>query len=246
MDILEDFSVWLQLNCNLKNSSIKEYKRAINTISEDMIADGEISNHLVDMDLVGLELAISNIMENTFFINKNSTSNTKYSSALKYFKYYVLNTSENLNSNSVSSIIDSISTSNISSTEKERIIQSRVGQGKYRKELLNKYENTCIVTGINIPNLLIASHIKPWSICTNEERIDPENGLILSPNMDKLFDSGLITFTNEGKMRISKSLDNDLRTKLHISKDLYVDLKTSPKLLQYLEYHRKMIFLGKA
>ena len=131
----------------------------------------------------------------------------------------------------------------ISETEKNIIIKARVGQGKYRSNLMNKYEGKCIVTGIDKAKLLVASHIKPWSICRNEERIDTENGLLLSANMDRLFDSGLITFNFDGKMQISSFVGEENVNRLHISKDINVNLRSTERLLSYLEYHRDTLFV---
>lgn len=91
--------------------------------------------------------------------------------------------------------------------------------------------------------MLIASHIKPWRVCNNNERIDTENGLLLSANMDRLFDSGLISFTADGKMLISSFVGALNENRLHISKDIRVDLKATSRLLLYLEYHRDILFV---
>lgn len=119
----------------------------------------------------------------------------------------------------------------------------RVGQGVYRSGLLAKYNKRCVITGINHPKLLIASHIKPWSVCENDERIDVENGLLLSANMDKLFDCGLITFSNTGDLSVSSFVGKENVKKLNISSGTCVDLKASTQLLNYLEYHRDMLFV---
>ena len=97
----------------------------------------------------------------------------------------------------------------LAQTEKEAIILSRRGQGEFRKRIIDKYKS-CIVTGIADKRLLIASHIKPWRSATNIERLSSENGLLLSPLYDKLFDLGLITFKTNGCIAVSSKLsDND-------------------------------------
>lgn len=128
-------------------------------------------------------------------------------------------------------------------TEKQMLIKARIGQGIFRDGLIEKYEGKCVVTGIDKTRLLIASHIKPWAICDNEERLDTENGLLLCPNMDRLFDYGLITFTDDGKMNISSFVGEHNIERLHISKDMIVNLKASKRLLKYLEYHRDTLFV---
>lgn len=82
----------------------------------------------------------------------------------------------------------------LSETEKKLLIQSRLGQGQFRKNLLKNFKSTCVLTGIRHESLLLASHIKAWKDCTNEERLDTRNGLLLSALMDKLFDRYFITF----------------------------------------------------
>lgn len=80
-------------------------------------------------------------------------------------------------------------------TEKTRLILTRVGQGQFRSDLLTNFKSTCLLTGIQHPSLLIASHIKSWKDCANNtERLDAINGLLLSSLMDKLFDRYFITF----------------------------------------------------
>ena len=94
-------------------------------------------------------------------------------------------------------------------TERESIIQSRIGQGAFRSGLIN-YWGKCAVTGCSLTKLLRASHIKPWRDSDNAERLDTYNGLLLIPNLDSAFDLGYISFDNEGKIIISDKLsEND-------------------------------------
>ena len=81
----------------------------------------------------------------------------------------------------------------LSSTERESIVKSRIGQGQFRESLLD-YWSTCAVTGCQEPKLLRASHIKPWSKSEVTERLSLYNGLLLSPTLDICFDSGFISF----------------------------------------------------
>ncbi|MFE8730531.1 HNH endonuclease, partial [Aeromonas hydrophila] len=88
-----------------------------------------------------------------------------------------------------------IQASTLNATEKQQLVKSRRGQGIFRANL-EKVELACRVTGVTNTALLIASHIKPWSRCANNaERLDGNNGLLLSPHIDKLFDRGWITFS---------------------------------------------------
>lgn len=84
----------------------------------------------------------------------------------------------------------------IEQTTKEQIIESRIGQGEFRKKLINKWNKKCSISNCELLEILIASHIKPWKFSNNLERLDENNGLLLSPTYDKLFDKGFISFNN--------------------------------------------------
>ena len=241
MEILDKFSSWMQATTLLKYSSIIKYKSGINTISNEMLEMGVISKSLFDMSLVELDIAIINILHNPSFIKKNTTGNNMYSNSLKQYRYYALSCSDV--EDIEMKIVEQIEASKIGHTEKETIIKARIGQGQYRKDILEKYQNCCLVTGIDNVKLLVASHIKPWAICSNVERIDVNNGLLLSANMDRLFDCGLITFNNIGKMFVSSFVGKENEKRLRISQDIIVDLKHTDKLLEYLEYHQDILFV---
>ena len=81
-------------------------------------------------------------------------------------------------------------------TERERLAKARVGQGRFRADLVKLWRKgeTCALTGVSIPEMLVASHIKPWRDSTDKERLDPMNGLLLVTHVDKLFDRHLLSF----------------------------------------------------
>lgn len=127
-------------------------------------------------------------------------------------------------------------------TERRAIIQSRVGQGRFRRDVLKLWRG-CAVTGITDAQLLKASHIKPWRHANNQERLDPHNGLALTPNLDTLFDGGFVTFDSAGQLRTSKSISPDVLTKLGIEGSMR--LRRMPdRLERYLIYHRRQVFKG--
>lgn len=98
----------------------------------------------------------------------------------------------------------------------------------------------CCVENLDYPTL-IASHIKPYRLCNEEERFDPENGLLLSRNMDALFDTGWITFSDQGQVICSSDLSAEVIESLS-SKFINSDIINSPKRLAYMEFHRNYIF----
>ncbi|GLO63467.1 hypothetical protein MACH09_39750 [Vibrio sp. MACH09] len=127
----------------------------------------------------------------------------------------------------------------LDSTEREQLIKSRVGQGKFR-DLLIKFWSTCCVTKCSQLSLLRASHIKPWRDCDNKERIDRYNGFLLTPNLDLLFDKGFISFDKAGNIMISKSVSKHDFEALGLNDSLSVSLV--PEHEKYLSWHRKNIY----
>ncbi len=128
----------------------------------------------------------------------------------------------------------------ISEKYKESVVKSRIGQGQYRNELIS-YWKSCVITGVKIQEMLIASHIKPWKDCNYEEAVDKFNGLLLTPTLDKAFDLGYISFNEDGVIIISKELSETELKNLSIcrhSKIANLDKRHHP----YLKYHREIIF----
>ncbi len=88
-------------------------------------------------------------------------------------------------------------------TERQSMINSRIGQGPFRESVLRLWDYQCALTGSTTVSAIRASHIKPWRLSTSAERLDPFNGIPLLATFDALFDRGLITFDKTGKLLIS-------------------------------------------
>jgi predicted restriction endonuclease len=127
----------------------------------------------------------------------------------------------------------------LSGTEREAIVKARIGQGLFRKNLLD-YWSVCAVTGCVEPRLLRASHIKPWSESNLSERLNLYNGLLLSPALDACFDAGFISFDSKGHILISSQLDVKDQTALGIDANMQL-AKLTPEHQEFLHYHRKHI-----
>ena len=125
-------------------------------------------------------------------------------------------------------------------TERKGLVVSRVGQGYYRQQIMEKWGNICPVTGCDLTVILISSHIVPWSECNDEERLDVENGILLSPNIDALFDKHLISFEDNGEMIISKSLSTEVLNSLGIKPKINISISEGMK--PYLEKHRNRLY----
>ena len=124
-------------------------------------------------------------------------------------------------------------------SEKASLINARLGQGKFRQFLDVLWGDSCAVTGCNIREILRASHIKPWRECANNsERLDPDNGLLLSANLDALFDKGFIGFDDSGLMLISPKISSIDRNRLGLGGKLKKVLTIGQK--RYLTFHRNL------
>ncbi len=136
---------------------------------------------------------------------------------------------------------EKIDHTNIDSIEKTQLYKARIGQGEYRKNLLELCP-FCPITLISDDRLLIASHIKPWSSSDNFERTDPMNGFMFTPTFDRLFDRGFLSFTDDKRTILSPFLSNMTYSKLGISNNKLVPHLPVEGRESYLEYHRKNIF----
>jgi putative restriction endonuclease len=119
-------------------------------------------------------------------------------------------------------------------------VRSSTWQSYFKNQLFKLWGPTCLVTGLKNKNLLIGAHIKPWVNSSDEEKIDPYNGLLLSPNADKLFEIGLISFMDDGLMMISEKINLSELKKLGIENNIKIKIKE--KNLIYLKYHRENKF----
>ena len=135
--------------------------------------------------------------------------------------------------------LKNIENSDLIGDERETIIKARIGHSEF-KELLMSEKQCCPICGLNNPSLLIASHIKPWSKSDSKEKVDKDNGILFCPNHDYLFDKGLISFTDEGKLLISSLLNQNDKTILGLNENIKLNL--SEKKKKYLEWHRENIY----
>ena len=147
--------------------------------------------------------------------------------------------------NSQTNAIDDIkafeaTTRNLSETDRQALVKSRIGQGEFRDALLSHWKS-CAVTGMVCEPMLRASHIKPWRLSNNTERLDPYNGLLLIPNLDHAFDRGLISFADDGHILVSGNLSNLDRQRLGILESMKLRAVTE-RHQKYLAFHRAHVF----
>ena len=193
-------------------------------IGRDMDDNDTIINHLE-----------KNKSKRSIYLNENNNDYSDFKAALNKYRKFIATKSDLIDD--IEAIIkDEI----IPKTEKEQLISARVGQGNYRNKLINLWKK-CAVSECEMTDVLIASHIKPWRKSTNKERLDRYNGLLLLPNYDKLFDKGLISFEDNGKIIISPLIKEEEYKVLGISPNDEL-FKVYDENKPYLEEHRRIVF----
>ena len=128
----------------------------------------------------------------------------------------------------------------IDKTSKEALVNARVGQGLFRSEVLKAWGDRCAVTGSETKDAIRASHIKPWRDSSNEDRLNPKNGLPLVASLDALFDSGLISFDGEGAMLVSPALSSTEKVIFSVNNRRLLKSPTR-ETADFLTYHRDNI-----
>jgi len=230
----EYFIEWMsETRPNVTNP--EKYASTIKTISRDLKDENILETGLFTIDNYSeAEHYRKAYLNNQKLSAKDKRGHNMYSTAFNHFiKFLKFNQVPEYVSKDISEIINR---TNIGLTEKRALILSRIGQGTFRKSLVN-YWTGCCVTHCPHTQLLVASHIKPWKISTDEERLNKFNGLLLTPNLDKVFDSGWISFSNGGDIIISKyfkefnSFGIDKRMKFEAAEE------HEP----YLDFHRQNI-----
>ncbi|MDN7138095.1 HNH endonuclease [Pseudidiomarina sp. 1APP75-27a] len=231
----EGFEQWARA-IGKGDSTIKKYSSALK---------GSISNWFNEANLTQQNiLAIDDYFEIARLINKaqgvkdfvdyNRRGNHMYSAALNLYRAYLDELSDAEAQYDIA-VIEKDET--IAETTKPTLIQARRGQGRFRERLIAQWQG-CALTGYSNISLLMASHIKPWSKSSNDERLDPYNGLLLIPNLDKAFDLHFISFSDKGRILVSEQL-GDFHA-LGINKDMQV--KLSEQHLPFMSSHRETYF----
>lgn len=242
MQSLQTFYDWMISSANKGKSTAHHYKSGLSACSKDFLAWKLIEKPLMEMSLSELDVTIQKAFLSSLFIDKNTRGNNMYSNSLKQYRNFLAVHDALLLDTHYEQYIEQ--PQKLTKTEREAVITARIGQGIFRENLIKKYDGCCIVTGVDDKRILVASHIRPWSVSTNEQRLSVENGLLLSTLYDKLFDIGLITFSEEGQIICSRELENKNIDLLKIDRNKKYDLKTSAVFIENLKYHQNVVFLG--
>lgn len=244
----------LMMNCPINTFVLFQYDGMIRAIGIliDLCKIPVIDEHRMeyagyykfDTDtLEYLDRPINREMLKTVYPNFNSFNQSKQIIPLEYLDD-ILELLENINSiswNNESNIIPKIENTHIEGADRTALIKIRVNQGIFRNKLLVKYSKCCLC-GVSESSFLVASHIKPWEKSEAKEKLDVNNGLLLCPNHDKLFDGGWISFDNDGKILISGEMKTNDKIFMNIREDMKIVLTKKNK--SYMKYHREHIFRG--
>ncbi len=230
-----NFEQWL-ISIGKSPKTAKNYSGAIaGGLSTWALQAGLVKQSLQELNTVDefLQVCIG-VRKLAIYEARNTVGKGMYNAALNIYADYLAEITENDIEKDLTQVFDD---PKLSKTEKSTLVNARLGQGGFRKSLIEQWGG-CAVTGYSDVRILIASHIKPWSRADNQERLDPFNGLLLLPNLDKLFDLGFITFEASGAIWMSAELED--ATKLGVHENLKVGLIGQNQ--HYLAYHRENVF----
>ena len=131
-------------------------------------------------------------------------------------------------------------------TTVEKMVKVRIGQQRFKRDVLNDCGRVCPFTKINDESLLIAGHIKPWAKSNDEEKLDPKNGLLFTPTFDRMFNNGFITFKDDTKLVISPLVSHRTALLLGIKSGMELDIpllgNSHKGRRNFMEYHRNIVY----
>lgn len=233
--MVKNFVSWL-IQVGKSEKTARNYAQAIDGSISNWARDaGLVQHNFLEVDsAMGLDKLIDEIRRLEIFQVRNAKGKGMYSAALKQYRHYW---SDVLNDHIVRDIEEILTDESIPVTERPALISTRVGQGKFREGLID-YWSGCAVTGYPNTRFLQASHIKPWRESKGNERLDPFNGLLLMPNLDKVFDLGYITFTESGSIIVSNYVEQP--QVLGVVSDMHIEMADSHQ--EYMAYHREKVF----
>lgn len=205
------------------------------TVSEDIMKSRSLKTHNL-YNIYSKNVTLLDVSERTYQLEGMGHSNIWYGNdeTDTAVYNYIQNKEHGFDDR-----INTIENDSLEGHEKELIVKTRVNQDVFRNNLIKKY-GCCAMCKINNPKLLVASHIKPWSVSDKHEKLDVYNGLLLCPNHDCLFDSGLISFYDDGKIMISSEVDNINQVFTNINPNVKIALDDDMRT--YMKYHREHVF----
>lgn len=230
-----NFDEWMHRN-GLSKASAAKYSGALRGTLSRMAIEANITTKSLGLVNSHAEFAqiVKALTALPVFGETDLRGHTMYRNALVQFGNYLAECGTSALEQELVSILDDGA---LPVTEKKSLLLARVGQGVFRQRVTGIWK-ACSVTGYDDVSFLIASHIKPWRESSNAERLDPFNGLLLLPNLDKAFDRGLISFLPQGAILISPLLAEPER--LGVFEDMRISTRSEHE--PYLQFHRDFVF----
>lgn len=236
-DLQADFYHYMVKFGGITKKTSGDYVTRMKFLAHDYSLDETLTKEKIDEILRQEDLKRQ---ERSVYTSKKSLSD--FRAGLNKFLAFINSDYHKRIADSIITEIKTVENDNtIKMTEKDSIVKSRIGQGIFRKGLI-EYWHGCAISQCPLTWMLIASHIKPWRDADNQERLDPYNGLLLLPNYDKLFDLGYISFNSKGKIMYSRLLDKFDRETIGLTNNLHL-VKLEEQHLKYLKYHNDNCFL---
>lgn len=221
-----EFHKWLIEEKSLSQATASKYNLVIKNRILEWLPSYEIPKNSIEFEALKQTIFALDIYQ-----ERNRVGNNMYSSALNHYGNYLKE--QDLSDPMM------FTENRIFTSEAERLIKVRLTQNKFRKGLFDIHQ-CCAISGLNNPKFLIASHIKPWALSNDAERLDSCNGFLLTPNYDRLFDQGFISFKNTGEILIAKTLSQSEIEFFKVPNQLCIKLKE--KHQPYLDFHFSEIF----
>lgn len=225
--------------CVHKNMTVEEY-----TNREKKLYSGDkAKDHIIEItkkELTPFKKLAKNIQESFSIWIRYFLPEEKAKSKEEEARFITVSLNRNINvTDKTKNELNQIhNNKDLTQEEKRILVKCRLGQSNWRKRLIEYWE-ACSITNSDCFEMLIASHIKPWSESSEQEKYDIYNGLLLTPNYDKLFDRHYISFDDEGNIMVSDKITDDNLEKLGISKTAKLNKdKLSIEHIKYLKYHR--------
>lgn len=236
-DLQADFYHYMVKFGGIAKKTSGDYVTRMKFLAHDYSLDETLTKEKIDEILRQEDLKRQ---ERSVYTSKKSLSD--FRAGLNKFLSFINSDYHKRIADSIITEIKAVENDNtIKVTEKDSIVKSRIGQGIFRKGLI-EYWHGCAISQCPLTWMLIASHIKPWRNADNQERLDAYNGLLLLPNYDKLFDLGYISFNSKGKIMYSRLLDKFDRETIGLTNNLHL-VKLEEQHLKYLKYHNDNCFL---
>ncbi|MCC5878829.1 MAG: HNH endonuclease [Idiomarina sp.] len=231
----EGFEQWAKAT-GRTDKTIKNYIGALKgSISNWLSEAGLIEQNLLTIsDYFEIQRLSNGAMKLQEFSDYDSRGKGMYKAALNLYREYL---DELTDATVIQDVYTIEQDSTLQPTEKTILVQARRGQGKFRERLIAHWKR-CAVTHYDKVSLLVASHIKSWAKSNNGERLDPYNGLLLSPNLDKAFDLHYLSFAENGKLLIAEQLGD--YEKLGIYKEMTIPLHSLHQ--EYMAFHRESFY----